>query len=81
MTIGDFVMVNAYLLQLYSPLNMLGWVYRVLRQSFTDIEQMYSLLAERSEVEDKPGAPALEAGPGRIAFHNVSFAYDERRPI
>lgn len=81
MTIGDFVMVNAYLLQLYSPLNMLGWVYRVLRQSFTDIEQMYALLAERSEIEDKPGAPTLAAGPGRVAFHNVSFAYDERRPI
>ncbi len=81
MTIGDFVMVNAYLLQLYSPLNMLGWVYRVLRQSFTDIEQMYALLAERSEIEDKPGAPALKPGPGRVAFHNVSFAYDERRPI
>ena len=81
MTIGDFVMVNAYLLQLYGPLNMLGWVYRVLRQSFTDIEQMYALLAERSEIEDKPGAPALKPGPGRIAFRNVSFAYDERRPI
>jgi ATP-binding cassette subfamily B protein len=81
MTIGDFVMVNAYLLQLYSPLNMLGWVYRVLRQSFTDIEQMYALLAERSEIEDKPNASALEAGPGRVAFHNVSFGYDERRPI
>ena len=81
MTIGDFVMVNAYLLQLYGPLNMLGWVYRVLRQSFTDIEQMYSLLAERSEINDKPGAPALTKGPGRIVFRNVSFAYDERRPI
>jgi ATP-binding cassette, subfamily B, heavy metal transporter len=81
MTIGDFVMVNAYLLQLYSPLNMLGWVYRVLRQSFTDIEQMYALLAERSEIEDKPDATALKPGPGRIAFHKVSFAYDERRPI
>ncbi len=81
MTIGDFVMVNAYLLQLYGPLNMLGWVYRVLRQSFTDIEQMYSLLAERSEIDDKPGAPALTKGPGRIVFRNVSFAYDERRPI
>ena len=81
MTIGDFVMVNAYLLQLYGPLNMLGWVYRVLRQSFTDIEQMYALLAERSEIEDRPGATALKPGPGRIAFRNVSFAYDERRPI
>ncbi len=81
MTIGDFVMVNAYLLQLYGPLNMLGWVYRVLRQSFTDIEQMYTLLAERSEINDKPGATALKPGPGRIAFKNLSFAYDERRPI
>jgi len=81
MTIGDFVMVNAYLLQLYGPLNMLGWVYRVLRQSFTDIEQMYSLLAERSEIEDKPGAASLKPGPGRVAFRNVNFAYDERRPI
>ena len=59
---------------------MLGWVYRVLRQSFTDIEQMYALLAERSEIEDKPDA-RRQARPGRIAFHNVSFAYDERRPI
>jgi ATP-binding cassette subfamily B protein len=81
MTIGDFVMVNAYLLQLYGPLNMLGWVYRVLRQSFTDIEQMYALLAERSEIEDQPGAAPLKPGPGRVAFRNVSFAYDERRPI
>jgi ATP-binding cassette, subfamily B, heavy metal transporter len=81
MTIGDFVMVNAYLLQLYGPLNMLGWVYRVLRQSFTDIEQMYALLAERSEVEDKPNAAPLREGPGRVVFRDVRFAYDERRPI
>jgi ATP-binding cassette subfamily B protein len=81
MTIGDFVMVNAYLLQLYQPLNMLSWVWRILRQAFTDIEQMYSLLAESSEVEDAPGAPALAAGPGRVSFDHVSFAYDPRRPI
>jgi ATP-binding cassette subfamily B protein len=81
MTIGDFVMVNAYLLQLYQPLNMLSWVWRILRQAFTDIEQMYSLLAERSEVEDAPRAPALAAGPGRVSFDHVSFAYDPRRPI
>ena len=81
LTIGDFVMVNAYLLQLYQPLNMLSWVWRILRQAFTDIEQMYGLLSEMSEVEDKPDAPALRAGPGRIVFDNVSFAYDPRRPI
>jgi len=81
MTIGDFVMVNAYLLQLYQPLNMLSWVWRILRQAFTDIEQMYGLLAEHSEVKDKANAPALRAGSGRISFEHVSFAYDPRRPI
>ena len=81
MTIGDFVMVNAYLLQLYQPLNMLSWVWRILRQAFTDIEQMYSLLAEASEVEDRPDAPALRQGPGRVVFEHVNFAYDPRRPI
>ena len=81
MTIGDFVMVNAYLLQLYQPLNMLSWVWRILRQAFTDIEQMYGLLGEKSEIEDRPEAPLLARGPGRIAFQHVDFAYDVRRPI
>jgi ABC-type transport system involved in Fe-S cluster assembly fused permease/ATPase subunit len=81
MTIGDFVMVNAYLVQLYAPLNMFGWIYRNLRQSMTDIEQMYSLLAEHPDVDDRPGAPALAPGPGRIRFEKVSFWYDPRRPI
>jgi ABC-type transport system involved in Fe-S cluster assembly fused permease/ATPase subunit len=81
MTIGSFVMVNAYLLQLYQPLNMLSWVWRILRQAFTDIEQMYALLAESSEVQDRPDAPALRAGPGRVVFDHVNFAYDPRRPI
>jgi ATP-binding cassette, subfamily B, heavy metal transporter len=81
MTLGEFVMVNAYLLQLYQPLNMLSWVWRILRQAFTDIEQMYGLLEERSDIEDADGAPALPAGPGRISFEHVDFAYDPRRPI
>jgi ATP-binding cassette subfamily B protein len=81
MTLGDFVMVNAYLIQLYQPLNMFGWIYRNLRQSMTDIEQMYELLEEQPEVDDAPGAPALTAGPGRIVFDRVGFAYDPRRPI
>jgi ATP-binding cassette subfamily B protein len=81
LTIGEFVMVNAYLLQLYQPLNMLGWVYRNLRQSMTDIEQMYKLLEEKSEIVDLPGAPALVRGPGHIRFDHVGFSYDSRRPI
>jgi ATP-binding cassette subfamily B protein len=81
MTLGDFVMVNAYLIQLYQPLNMFGWIYRNLRQSLTDIEQMYELLEEKPEVHDKPGAPTLAKGPGRIVFEHIDFAYDPRRPI
>src|SRR5437868_1350215 len=81
MTIGDFVMVNAYLLQLYQPLNMLSWVWRILRQAFTDIEQMYGLLAEKSEIQDKAAARPLKRGSGRIVFDHVDFAYDTRRPI
>src|SRR5436853_2311029 len=81
LTIGDFVMVNAYLLQLYQPLNMLSWVWRILRQAFTDIEQMYDLLAEKAEVQDKAAAKPLKRGSGRIVFDHVDFAYDPRRPI
>src|SRR5207237_8954059 len=81
MTIGDFVMVNAYLLQLYQPLNMLSWVWRILRQAFTDIEQMYGLLAEKAEIQDQEGAGPLKRGSGRIVFDHVDFAYDTRRPI
>ncbi len=81
MKIGDFVAVNAYLLQLYAPLNILGMVYRNVKQSLTDVEAMYRLLAEPAEVQDKPDAPALVAPRGRIVFDRVSFAYDPRRPI
>ena len=81
MTIGDFVMINAYLLQLYAPLDSLGWVWRTLRQSFTDIEQMYALLSQRSEVENKPDAIPLPVRLGHVTFDRVSFAYDPRRPI
>jgi ATP-binding cassette subfamily B protein len=81
MTIGDFVLVNVYLIQLYQPLNFLGMVYRNVRQSLTDIEQMQRLLASPREVEDKPHAPALRVTAGRVKFDNVSFAYDWRRTI
>ncbi|MGB8842105.1 MAG: ABC transporter ATP-binding protein/permease, partial [Aliidongia sp.] len=81
MTLGDFVLVNAYLLQLYAPLNILGMVYRNVKQSLADVEAMYRLLAEPAEIEDRPGAAALTVPRGRIRFDHVSFAYDPRRPI
>ena len=81
MTVGDFVLVNAYLIQLYTPLNFLGMVYRNIKQSLTDLEQMMALLAVKPEIEDRPGAPALVVGRGAVAFHGVYFRYDPRRPI
>src|SRR5436305_15229634 len=60
---------------------MLSWVWRLLRQAFTDIEQMYDLLAENAEIQDKPAAKPLRRGSGRIVFDHVDFAYDPRRPI
>ena len=81
MTVGDFVLVNAYLIQLYTPLNFLGVVYRNLKQSLTDLEQMTELMAVMPEIVDRPGAPALSVGAGAIAFRHVDFRYDSRRPI
>jgi ATP-binding cassette subfamily B protein len=81
MTIGDFVLVNAYLLQLYVPLGMLGSVYGGARQSITDIEAMAELLTARPEVADRPEASELAGPRGRVVFDRVSFAYDPRRPI
>jgi ATP-binding cassette, subfamily B, heavy metal transporter len=81
MTLGDFVLVNSYLLQLYAPLNILGMVYRNVKQSLADVEAMYRLLAEPAEIQDRPGAPDLSVAKGRIRFDRVAFAYDQRRPI
>ncbi|HEV2162820.1 MAG TPA: ABC transporter ATP-binding protein/permease [Stellaceae bacterium] len=81
MTVGSFVLVNSYLVQLYMPLNVLGMVYRNIKQSLTDLESMIRLLGVKPEVVDKPNAPALAVTRGEIVFDHVSFAYDPRRPI
>jgi ATP-binding cassette subfamily B protein len=81
LTVGDFVLVNAYLIQLYLPLNFLGMVYRELRQSLIDMQAMFQLLEVDVEVPDAPGATPLQVSGGRVEFDNVTFGYDTRRPI
>ncbi|MGB5206214.1 MAG: ABC transporter ATP-binding protein/permease [Azonexus sp.] len=81
MTIGDLVLVNAFLIQLYVPLNSLGLVYREIRQALTDLERMFNLLKENREIADAPDARDLPGGPLQINFDAVDFAYDPQRPI
>jgi ATP-binding cassette, subfamily B, heavy metal transporter len=81
MTIGDFVLVNALLIQLYMPLNFLGSVYRDIKQGLIDIEAMFELLKVRPEIIDKPGARVLAVRDGSIEFDHVAFAYDPERAI
>jgi ATP-binding cassette subfamily B protein len=80
-TIGDFVMINAIMIQLYQPLNFMGMVYREIKQAVTDIEIMFSILARKPEIEDKPGAQPLMVTQGAIRFEDVAFAYDPDRQI
>jgi ATP-binding cassette subfamily B protein len=80
-TIGDFVFINAMLMQLSVPLNFIGFVYREIRQGLTDIEQMFELLDVEPEVRDLPGARPLAVDQGAIRFDNVNFSYDPARPI
>jgi len=81
MTVGDLVLVNAYLLQLSSPLHFLGMMYREVKQALTNMERLFSLLAENADVRDRPGAAPLAARRPRLAFEAVRFGYDPRREI
>jgi ATP-binding cassette, subfamily B, heavy metal transporter len=80
-TIGDFVMINAMLIQLYIPLNFMGMIYREIKQGLVDLETMFALLDEHPEIKDKAGAKPLDIKGGAVAFENVVFAYDPARPI
>jgi ATP-binding cassette subfamily B protein len=80
-TVGDFVMVNAMMIQLYQPLNFMGMVYREIKQAVIDIEKMFGVLSRNPEVKDIPGARPLIVTKGNVRFDDVRFAYDPERPI
>jgi ATP-binding cassette subfamily B protein len=81
MTIGDLVLVNAFMIQLYIPLNFLGVIYREIKQALADMERLFSLIDEHAEVRDRPGALPLVPRGGEVRFERVDFAYEPDRPI
>ncbi len=80
-TLGDLVLVNGLLIQLYIPLNVLGMVYRNVKQSLLDMDRMFTLLSEHQEVRDRPGAPELPPGAATVEFRGVNFSYEKQRQI
>lgn len=81
MSLGDLVLVNAFMLQLYMPLHFLGFVYREIKHSLADMERMFTLLGENKEIQDKPDAPILDAQNATISFNHVNFGYEPNRQI
>ena len=81
LTVGDLVFVNTYLLQLFRPLDLLGWVYRTIRQGLVDMAEMFKLMDTEVEVEDEPGAPPLEVNEPHVTFDKVTFQYEDGRTI
>ena len=80
-SVGDFVLVNAMMIQLYQPLNFMGMVYREVKQATIDIEMMFDVLGQNAEIKDKPGAPSLHVTDGHVRFENVMFRYERDRAI
>ena len=80
-TVGDFVMVNAMMVQLYIPLNFMGMVYREIKQATIDIEEMFRIMTQNPEIADRPDAKPLEVPQGGVRFEDVRFAYEQNRPI
>ena len=81
MTLGDLVLVNAFMIQLYIPLNFLGVIYREIKQALADMERMFHLIEVNAEVSDAPGAPPLATGGGEVRFEHVDFPYEPNRQI
>jgi ATP-binding cassette subfamily B protein len=81
MTLGDLVMVNAFMIQLYIPLGFLGVLYREIKQSLTDLDKMFNLMEREREIADLPGAQPLKVNGAKVTFSHVNFAYDPARPI
>ncbi len=81
MTVGDLILINAYVIQICLPLNALGFVYREAKDALVNAEKLFQLLREKPEIHDPPGMPALRVSRGEVVFENVNFSYDPERPI